>query len=302
MNRMTKFTLLFIVTLFTGMACGLSAPAPLPELPPITVPNPTTLVPPPGFFDETATPFTALVPVTDTPPPSESAVPEYSFSWLRLQIPAGVAGGGLSNVIPGVNPSQEVAPWEVAPLHEEVALTGYALSGTFHEARIYIYPVHEFTAMEPTVGERAAELQILLQNKPADPGSVPFLPFWNAGQVFLAMPAYLEFQNGSGVRYLTQYGQSTMPINNHGLFYSFQGLTRDGSYWVSAVLPVNHSSIQPTYDNPLPADMEQFMADYEAYTDMIRAGLEGQPLDSFSPSVTELDAMMQSMLIGPLGP
>lgn len=300
MKRMANFTLLFTVTLLTGLACGISAPA--PELPPITVPYPTTLAPPPGYFDETATPFPSSVPVTDTSASSVPVAPEYSFSWLRLQIPVAVAGGGLSNVIPGVNPSQDVAPWDVYPLHEEIPLTGYALSGSFHEARIYIFPVQEFIALEPIVGERATELQSLLQNKPADPVRVPFLPFWNAGQVFLAMPAYLEFQNGSGIRYLTQYGQSTLPINNHGLFYSFQGLTTDGKFWVSAVLPVHHPSIQPTYDNPLPVDIEQFTTDYEAYTAMIRAGLEGQPLESFSPSVVELDAMIQSMFIGPQGP
>ncbi|MEO8354588.1 MAG: hypothetical protein ABI621_01610 [Chloroflexota bacterium] len=38
----------------------------------------------------------------------------------------------------------------------------------------------------------------------------------------------INFQNGRGIRFLTQYAQYPAPINNHELFYHFQGLTNDG--------------------------------------------------------------------------
>ena len=81
--------------------------------------------------------------------------------------------------------------------------------------------------------------------------------------MFLSKPEYLKFENGSGVRYLTMYGQGFAPINNHDLFYSFQGLTADGRYWVSVIMPVNHPSLQATYDDPLPADFAQFAENFE---------------------------------------
>ncbi len=163
--------------------------------------------------------------------------------------------------------------------------------------QINVYPVQDFITLEPMIAERAATLQKIIQEKSDDPGNVPILPLWNATQVFLAKPAYLDFQDGSGIRYLTQYGQAIMPINNHDLFYSFQGLTSDGKYWISAVVPVNHPSIQATYDNPLPADLDQFMANYEQYTALIRANLDTQPLETFTPSLADLDAMIQSIII-----
>ena len=39
---------------------------------------------------------------------------------------------------------------------------------------------------------------------------------------------YLDFKNGTGVRYLTQFDQGILPINNYELVYTYQGLTSDG--------------------------------------------------------------------------
>ena len=178
-----------------------------------------------------------------------------------------------------------------------MTFTGYILADTFHEPIINIYPVQDFISIEPTVADRVTELQKIIQEKSENPGNIPILPFWNAAQVFLSNPVYLDFQNGSGIRYLTQYGQAIMPINNHDLFYSFQGLTSDGKYWISAILPVNHPSIQATYDDPLPADYEQFMANYEQYKTLLRANLDTQPPETFTPSLADLDAMINSIVV-----
>lgn len=270
--------------------------APRPTLPePVILPLATTIPTP-----------VQEVPVEPAGEPEISPVPaigpEFLFSWSKMNIPWDVAAGGQSNLIPAVNPSQDMPEWGAAPLHEEVPFSSYALSGTFHEPRIYIYPVQEYAAMVPIVAERVSALQSILAGKPADPGSVPQLPFWNAGQMFFSNPAYLEFWNGSGIRYLAQYGQALSPVNNHDIFYSFQGLTADGKYWVSAILPVNHPTLQPTYDNPAPADYTQFEDDYENYSAGLRASLEAQPPDTFMPSLDSLDGMIRSMWIGPLGP
>jgi hypothetical protein len=196
-----------------------------------------------------------------------------------------------------VAPSDQSPAWDVAPQHEEIKFTGFAINETFLEPQINVYPVQDFIALQPVIAESAATLQKIILDKSNEPGNVPILPLWNATQVFLAKPAYFDFKDGSGIRYITQYGQAVMPINNHDLFYSFQGLSSDGKYWISAVVPVNHPSIQATYDNPLPADMDQFMANYAQYTALIRANLDTQPLETFTPSLADLDAMIQSIVI-----
>lgn len=299
-QNIIRLSALVAVTLLVSLACSLTSPAATPEPPAITVPEPDTQTPPAPLPEATTET------IMEDPAPEAAAAepigPEMKFSWLTVNIPAGVAASGQSEVIPPTGQSEEVAPWDVAPLHEEIMLEGYALADTFHKPVIRIYPVRDFIALEPALAERANTLEQIIRDQSADPGYVPLLPPWNAGQMFLAKPAYLEFKNGSGIRYLTQYGQSFAPINNQDLFYSFQGLTSDGNYWVSAILPVSHPSLQPSADNPMPSDFSEFAENFEQYITLIKANLDTQPEDTFTPSLAELDAMMQSMLVEPLGP
>ncbi len=292
MHRKTV-TLLILVTILVSLACNFSTRTPTPEPPPITVPYPDTLVPPPPIPT-----ITEVIPeVTDTSQPSADTGLLIQLNWFSFNLPPSVASSAQSTIVAVVSSSDQVAPWEVAPQHEEMTFTGFVLSDTFHKASINVYPVQDFIAIEPGVTDRVAELQKIILEKSDNPGNVPILPLWNAAQVFLSNPVYLDFQNGSGIRYLTQYGQAIMPINNHDLFYSFQGLTSDGKYWISATLPVNHPSLQATYDNPLPSDMDQFYANYEQYTNLLRANLDTQPFETFTPSLADLDAMISSIVV-----
>lgn len=86
------------------------------------------------------------------------------------------------------------------------------------------------------------DLQILLQNHQAGE-YLPFLPLFNAHQVMHTSLQYLDFKNGTGLRYLTWFSQGIMPINNYELIYTNQGLTSDGKYYVAAVLPVTHPNL-----------------------------------------------------------
>ncbi len=291
-----KFVLVVVLLLLVSLACITSTPT--PEAPPITVPYPTTLVPPSIIVSTPEPPLQSI----DTPGSVEETSPDSKFSWLTISIPSAIASGASSIVAPEIKPSDQTPPWDVAPLHEEIYLENYVLADTFHKASIFIFPVADYIVLQPDLSSRVDILKQILQDTPEEPGTVPLLPIWNAGQMFLSKPDYLKFENGSGIRYLTMYGQGFAPINNHDLFYSFQGLTADGGYWVSVIMPVNHPSLQATYDDPLPANFTQFAENFEQYTKLIRANLDTQPGDTFSPSIVDLDAMIQSMLIKPLGP
>jgi hypothetical protein len=292
MQRKT-ISLLALITILVSLACNFSAPTPTPEPPPITVPYPDTLVPPQPLPTNTE----VIPKVADTSQSSMEIGPFIQLNWFSLNLPPSVASSAQSMIVAAVSSSDQVAPWEISPQHEEMKFTGYIISNTFHDASINVYPVQDFITIEPAVADHVTELQKIIKEKSNNPGNVPILPLWNAAQVFLSNPVYLDFQNGSGIRYLTQYGQASMPINNHDLFYSFQGLTSDGKYWISAILPVNHPSLQATYDDPLPADYDQFIANYEQYTTLMRANLDTQPPVTFKPSLADLDAMIGSIVV-----
>ena len=50
------------------------------------------------------------------------------------------------------------------------------------------------------------------------------------------------------MRFLTEYAQYTAPVNNHELFYHFQGVTRDGAYYIIAIFPITVPVLAETSD------------------------------------------------------
>jgi hypothetical protein len=187
----------------------------------------------------------------------------------------------------------------VIPEHIGLAFNGYVLPDTFHEPYIHIYPVDELEAGWEHAGTIVTELQQLLAEKPAAPEAIPFLPVFNAAQMVRTKIAYMDFQNGTGVRFLTQYDQAYIPINNHEMFYTFQGLTSDGEYYVAAILPVSHPSL-PADGTEIPGgDWEAFAQDFEAYVRDIEQQLDAQGGSSFTPDLSLLDAMIQSLVAAP---
>ncbi|HZW04578.1 MAG TPA: helix-turn-helix transcriptional regulator [Anaerolineaceae bacterium] len=252
----------------------------------------------PTPFEPTYTPWV----VETAPQPVLTAAPilpvdgRYSFEGVSLAVDPVVASGLTGQVIPE-NPGSPDGPgWEIRPQYVQLSPDGYPLEGTFHAPVISVFPTGDYRRLAPLAGEQVDELAALLAEKPAAPDQIPFLPLINAGQVFRSNVEYLEFQNGSGVRYLTLLGQYPAPANNHELFYTFQGLTADGRQMISMVLPVNHPSLRENADAFSQSEMEAIWADPDYYPN-ITASLSAEPAGSFTPDLAALDALVESLEI-----
>ena len=81
--------------------------------------------------------------------------------------------------------------------------------------------------------------------------ALPFLPWINMRQSFCAQPQIVEFDGGKGIRYLSYYAQDPSPVLDGRVFYTFQGITDDGAFYISALFPVQ-TGIFPT--QPLPCE------------------------------------------------
>ena len=136
--------------------------------------------------------------------------------------------------------------------------------------------------------------QIIRARSYAGVSEMPFLPMWPAAQVFASNLEFVDFQNGSGVRFLTMYGQDMTPINNQSLFYTFQGLTDDGRYYVSAILPITHPELP---GDSMVDDWQSFEQSYQTYMTETLEWLVAQPTTSFNPSLTDLDSMITTILV-----
>jgi hypothetical protein len=146
------------------------------------------------------------------------------------------------------------------PTHSEFWFEGYIFPDSFHFPVISVYPVSEYEAVNPTA----------------------------------------DFQNGSGVRFLTQFAQDTAVINNEEILYTFQGLTNDGAYYVSATFPVSHPSLPPDgtiYPNNW--DYWEFTDNYMDYSMDVENQLNKEPPFTFFPDLFILDEMIETLLVAP---
>ena len=181
-------------------------------------------------------------------------------------------------------------PEGVAPAH--VAIEFARESGG-----IEIFPtsdpgVKDFARAYPPNAAAGKELRRVLRERPVAARDLPALPWADVDMPFHKKIRYFNFRNGSGVAWLTQRTVDTAPINNGQLWYVFQGLTKDGAYYIAAQIRVTHPSLPAT---AAVKDYRDFEKQYPAYLARASAKLAAQPDDSFHPSLTALRAMFASI-------
>jgi len=244
---------------------------------------------------------------TPEPPPTQSApqpaapeeppLPAVDYANVHFQYHPELAIEVAPETVPAYT-DPNAPPWELEPEHLVFNFLGYPLPpDAFHEPRIYVYPTDEYTAINPAAGQVFADLRAFLDRRPTELGpdeTIPALPIWNASQIMQSNIAYLEFQNGRGVRFLTQYGQAISPIDNRNLFYSFQGLTNDGRYCVAAVLPLGNPILDGA--GSIVVD-DNFANNFSQYIQSTERDLSAQPPESFAPSLAMLDETLNSLRV-----
>lgn len=114
----------------------------------------------------------------------------------------------------------------------------------------------------------------------------------------------VRFQNGHGVRYITQTLTSIVPVNNRALFYSYQGITDDGAYFVSArlhtrapFLVTDEQKDSPTPPDGVPFGWDQSDFDFANYLQAVSQKLNDTPDEGFTPSLATLDQLIESLKI-----
>lgn len=129
--------------------------------------------------------------------------------------------------------------------------------------------------------------------------ALPFLPWVNAKQSFCAQPQVIEFGNGRGIRYLSHYAQDPSPVLDQNVFYTFQGITDDGRFYISAVFPVQ-TGIFPTEPPACPQCSEANYDPIPEWTAILATQLNELntlPVDDFLPSIHLLDELIRSIRI-----
>lgn len=258
----------------------------------------------------TAMPTATTVPTaTAVPEPQEAGEAPGEHQTLdEAGIALDLASPLLQDVTVETAPTFEEAPhpgprYLAQPAHTILHLQGYPASDNYRQPQIAIYPVEAYTRLTLDAERAMEHLQALLgpgSDLPYGAEGMPYLPAPNAVQILQAKTQRLAFQNGDGIRYVTQYVQDISPVVSSSLFYTYQGLTADGQFWVSATLPVSSDALP---HDIVAAQEEGFDSltynfdpiGYEAYLAEQQAFVDGLPDEAFTPDLATLDALVQSL-------
>lgn len=171
-------------------------------------------------------------------------------------------------------------------------------------ANVELYPVEAWETLNGSPIGHMTRLRELLETRPPLPikgEAAPVLPYRNAAQFFVAQADYLEFEGGAGIRFVTFYAQNTVEIRG-GLFYTFQGITDDGAYYISADFPLHvPTTVFPPYDeiqHIATMDDDSPLSDYyRDYIAQLTENLNALDPSEFAPDLTLLDALIESMQV-----
>jgi len=296
---------LMVVMLAVTLACGLTNAA-IPTAQPSQSGQPAL---------ETAVAATVQAMVTNAPtaialsPTAEgpAVAPKgitVSFQNVSFMIPEGLATGAKSELVPAATEA-DGGPWGVAPEHIVFTLTGYSVAVGNFQAVVEIYPADSYAGVNSWAASSLTRLRAVLASPmaPLTNDNLPTVPFNGAAaQQYAAQAKILEFQGGTGARMLSQYAQFPGPILRDDSFYHYEGLTSDGKYLVAVLLPVI-LPLKTTADNPsadgvaYPADRNSagLVSYYKGITDLLNAAAP----ESFQPTITQMDALIQSISISP---
>lgn len=215
-----------------------------------------------------------------------------------------VLGESVWPEVRAAQPPFESSPgWEVKPEHIRFTfvypreLSEFEVWGTgpYGPPYIMIFPTQPYSMISELAKGEIEALQSLLEIRPLTPEKqMPLLPLINAAQIFHTQVEYLDFQNGTGVRFITHYSQDMGPIVNQRIFYSFQGLTDDGAYYVAAYFPISASGLS---NDPIPEDWESFIAHYQDHVTETISHLDSLSSDNFEPGLDKLDRVITSLVV-----
>jgi hypothetical protein len=275
-----------------------------------TPPTPTntgTITPATPTHTGTVTPATptgsgtppATAGPTSTVTPTTAPAAAVNFDGVSFSYHPSLAAG-VSTEKAAAQTDLNLPVFDLQPEHVVLTLRGYPFVPDDDPLpQVEVFPVDAYSNLSRDAAQEINNLRDFLSRKPTDLANpndtIPLLPLQNAKQVFQACIGYLAFKNGNGVRYVTQYNQGpAVPISNSGIFYTFQGLTQDGRYYISVRFPISNGILP----DPNTVEVNQaFASNFNNYAREKETEMTAQPVTSFTPDLSLLDALVQTIQV-----
>lgn len=238
----------------------------------------------------------------------------------RVEVDARLLGTPVQSAVFRDQPRQP-GPVFYAPAHRTVVFgTDLYGHGRTSPPAINVYPVAALLAKYPERGPGSVRAQVealrainsgRLNPVRAAAGDLPYL--WTPGAAQMAVGAVrrLTLPGGlSGVRFLTIHAQEEVRYPREAVLYSFQGLTRDGRFYVTFDAPYAPPNLPAQADldrtrasaiAPMPAAgtgpaQVEYRAAVAAYFGDLRRRLDA---NDTAPGVKTFDAVVRSLRLRP---
>lgn len=219
------------------------------------------------------------------------------------------------------DPNEPTMPFD-APAHRCYHLEVKRPLPALEKGPRYFYPASSFLCLVPTSDpseahfsaaypnySKAVELiKKLLKERPMEFRQFDDLfdfPYNNAGWSVKAKVSYLDFADVSGVFFLTQYSNELTPnpLNNEELTANFQGITKDGRYYVAARFSITHPDLPRGIDfvdsklqyDCLESKYPEINTCVSRYLKAEQTRLEALPESSFVPSLGTIRSLLSSV-------
>lgn len=276
------FMCMIILLIFSTMACN--QPDDAADMPPD---NEATTIQPADPDNETSAAEIAT-----------QQLIEFNEDGISFTFPSALATQANLTNVKG-DPDCDFLPY---PDHTMLIFEGYIHAETFTTPALMLFSPDEYSEIleDAAIQVSALEGYISDQNDLENAQELPFLPIWNAAQHFHSNVEFLQFKNGSGLRYLTQYVQDMSPIINESLFYTFQGMSDDGTFYVSITMPVTHPDLPDRWEDFFEdndGNIEAYGESYQAYLEEAIKMLDGTDDNMFTPSLQVLDDIVKSLTV-----
>ncbi|MEZ4864940.1 MAG: hypothetical protein R3C14_26740 [Caldilineaceae bacterium] len=229
---------------------------------------------------------------------------QVGYENVRFTVPPTLTLNSISLAIvpaPELSTTEQITlpAFALAPEHIHIELVGFTgEEAPRFPAQLNVYPVGAYEALGAEPVKPAINLlHSLLRDRPAlnVQENLPYLPLVNAAQIMRAAAQYLAFDGGAGIRYLTVFRQGAYPISNEDLLYTFQGLTDDNRYYVSATFPIS-ATILP--DTIAPRSVGQTFDPAQNIAE-VTAALNSLAPARFTPDLHALDDLISSLTVAP---
>jgi len=177
----------------------------------------------------------------DLPPLDSANLVSTSAAGITLWYDQNLLADVRSETVPAIT---EILVYET--VHPDYAL--FTFPGL--DGYLAVVPVAPQMELVPEAGESFQLLQNALAAQPESfdrcVPQVPLVYFYHDcnHQQFAANVRYMDFQNGSGLRFVSVYAiQDLAPVNNDYLVYLFEGFTSDGKYYLTAEFQIDNEML-----------------------------------------------------------